>query len=172
MALLNELSLFTNPRFGVDWTIELILRRLLGFWKASYCLILLAHETDLDLYLVSSDDPQRCQKVPVRSQSEVPFIDMADASSLVFNGQARPMGTDEIIPELRPSDANYRCPPPPSPGEASSRVSERTFICERTASLPERFRGRIVVSSGRPRAFDISDAAFLQQVASQALPVD
>jgi hypothetical protein len=50
MALLNELSLVANPRFGVDWTIELILRRLLGFWNASYCLILLTHDKDLSLY--------------------------------------------------------------------------------------------------------------------------
>ena len=84
MALLNELSLVANPRFGVDWTIELILRRLLGFWDASYCLILLVHETGLELYLVSSDDPKRCQKVPVRSQSDVPFIDMSDCVRRLF----------------------------------------------------------------------------------------
>jgi len=35
----------------------------------------------------------------------------------------------------------------------------------------ERFRGRIVVSSARARAFDVHDAVFLQQVANQALPV-
>ena len=169
MALLNELSLFTNPRFGVDWTIELILRRLLGFWKASYCLILLVHENDLDLYLVSSDDPQRCQKVPVRSQSEVPFIDMADASSLVFNDGARRWARTSY----QSYDPRTRtiAPRPLAPGEALAEfLSARSFV-----SVPlhyrERFRGRIVVSSGQPGAFDISDAAFLQQVASQALPL-
>src|SRR4029450_9748150 len=40
MALLNELSLVANPRFGVDWTIELILRPLPGVWDASCCLML------------------------------------------------------------------------------------------------------------------------------------
>ena len=169
MALLNELSLFTNPRFGVDWTIELILRRLLGFWKASYCLILLVHENDLDLYLVSSDDPQRCQKVPVRSQSEVPFIDMADASSLVFNDGPRRWARATY----QSYDPRTRTIAPRSlaPGEALAEfLSARSFV-----SVPlhyrERFRGRIVVSSGQPGAFDISDAAFLQQVASQALPL-
>ena len=140
MALLNELSLFANPRFGVDWTIELILRRLLGFWKASYCLILLVHENDLDLYLVSSDDPQRCQKVPVRSQSEVPFIDMADASSLVFNDGARRWART-TYQSYDPRTRTYRSPTPGS-RRSISRVSERTFICERTSSLPRAVPGK------------------------------
>jgi signal transduction histidine kinase len=57
------------------------------------------------------------------------------------------------------------------PGEALAEfLSARSFV-----SVPlhyrERFRGRIVVSSAQAHAFDIGDAAFLQQVASQALPL-
>jgi signal transduction histidine kinase len=170
MALLNELSLVANPRFGVDWTIELILRRLLGFWDASYCLILLTHDKDLALHLVSSDDPQKCQKVPVKSQADVPFIDMADPSALVYTDRARGWASRK---SYRSYDARTRTvlPLPLPPGEALAEfLSARSFV-----SVPlhyrERFRGRIVVSSSEPYAFDIGDAAFLQQVASQALPL-
>ena len=170
MALLNELSLVANPRFGVDWTIEVILRRLLGFWDASYSLILLVHEKDLALYLVSNDDPQRCQKVPVKSQAEVPFIDMADPSALVYNDR---VGRWTGRKTYRSYDPRTRAvsPRPLPPGEALAEfLSARSFV-----SVPlhyrERFRGRIVVSSPQPRAFDLGDAAFLQQVASQALPL-
>jgi len=170
MALLNELSLVANPRFGVDWTIELILRRLLSFWGASYCLILLAHEDEQDLYLVSSDEPQRFQKVPLRSQSDVPFIDMADSSALVYSDLPRPWAGRKFYRSYDPrtSVVGHR---PLAPGEALAEfLSARSFI-----SVPlhyrERFRGRIVVSSVQPQAFDIGDAAFLQQVASQALPL-
>jgi signal transduction histidine kinase len=170
MALLNDLSLVANPRFGVDWTIELILRRLLGFWDASYCLIVLVHEQDLDLYLVSSDDPKRCQKVPVRSQSEVPFIDMSDSSALVYNDQPRRWTRRKsyLSYDTRTRAVVSRALPA---GEALAEfLSARSFV-----SVPlhyrERFRGRIVVSSVYPHAFDIGDAAFLQQVAGQALPL-
>jgi signal transduction histidine kinase len=170
MALLNELSLVANPRFGVDWTIELILRRLLHFWNASYCLILLVQDNNLDLYLVSRDDPQRCQKVPVKSQSDVPFIDMSDPSALVFNDRVRRWTSRK---SYRGYDSRTRtiAPRPLPPGEALAEfLSARSFV-----SVPlhyrERFRGRIVVSSIRPDAFDIGEAAFLQQVASQALPL-
>jgi len=170
MALLNELSLVANPRFGVDWTIELILRRLLSFWRASYCLILLVHDDELDLYLVSSDDPQRCQKVPVRSQSEVPFIDMSDYSSLVYNDQPRRWARRKSFQSYDPRTSAI-APRALAPGEALAEfLSARSFV-----SVPlhyrERFRGRIVVSSMQPQTFDIGDAAFLQQVASQALPL-
>jgi len=170
MALLNELSLVANPRFGVDWTIELILRRLLGFWNASYCLILLTHDTDFSLYLVSSDDPQRCQKVPVKSQSDVPFIDIADSSALVYTDQSRDWTSRKSYRSYDPRTRAVLTRPLP-PGEALAEfLSARSFV-----SVPlhyrERFRGRIVVSSSESHAFDIGDAAFLQQVASQALPL-
>ena len=170
MALLNELSLVANPRFGVDWTIELILRKLLGFWKASYCLILLVHDKELDLYLVSSDDPKGCQKVPIRSQEDVPFIDMSDSSALVYKDRPRRWAGRKSYLSY---DARSRAVVSRSlaPGEALAEfLSSRSFV-----SVPlhyrERFRGRIVVSSVQPEAFDIGDAAFLQQVASQALPL-
>jgi signal transduction histidine kinase len=170
MALLNELSLVANPRFGVDWTIELILRRLLGFWNASYCLILLTHDQDLSLYLASSDDPQRCQKVPVKSQADVPFIDMVDSSALVYTDQSRRWASRKSYRSYDPRTRAVHARPLP-PGEALAEfLSARSFV-----SVPlhyrERFRGRIVVSSSESHAFDIGDAAFLQQVASQALPL-
>jgi signal transduction histidine kinase len=169
MALLNELSLVANPRFGVDWTIELILRRLLNFWDASYCLILLAHEDDMNLYLISRDDPQRCQKVAVQSRSDIPFIDVADPSGLVYAEQtawAKRKSYKSFDPRTRAVATR-----PLPPGEALAEfLNARSFV-----SVPlhyrERFRGRIVVSSVQPDAFDVGDAAFLRQVASQALPL-
>jgi signal transduction histidine kinase len=170
MTLLNDLSLVANPRFGADWTIELILRRLLGFWEASYCLLLLVRDNDFELYLVSSEDPNRCQKVPVQSQSDVPFIDVSDSSALVYNDRPRSWTGRKSFRSYDPRTGAASTRPLP-PGEALAEfLSARSFV-----SVPlhyrERFRGRIVVSSARPNLFDIGDAAFLQQVANQALPV-
>jgi signal transduction histidine kinase len=170
MTLLNELSLVANPRFGVAWTIELILRRLLGFWNASYCVLLLVRDNDLELYLVSSDDPNRCQKVPVQSQAEVPFIDVSDSSALVYNDSPRWWTVRKSYRSYDSRTGAVATRPLP-PGEALAEfLSARSFV-----SVPlryrERSRGRIVVSSARADTFNITDAAFLQQVANQALPV-
>ena len=87
----------------------------------------------------------------MRSQSEVPFIDMADASALVYNDRRRGGG-----PAARRTGATIRrtravAPRPLPPGEALAEfLSARSFV-----SVPlhyrERFRGRIVVSSGQLR---------------------
>jgi signal transduction histidine kinase len=170
LILLKELSLAANPRFGVDWTIELILRRLMHFWDASYCLILLAHDTGLQLYLVSSDEPNRCQNVRVKGQSDIPFIDIADSAAVVYNDRPRlwsggpayssyDAGTHAITPRELP------------PGEALAEfLNARSFV-----GVPlhyrERLRGRILVSSTRSHAFNVGDAVFLQQVANQIIPV-
>jgi signal transduction histidine kinase len=170
MTLLNELSVVANPRFGVDWTIELILRRLLNFWQASYCLILLLRDSGLELYLVSSEDPNSYHRVPVESQADVPFIDVSDACALVYNDRIRPWAGRKSYRGYDSRTGAVAARPLP-PGEALAEfLSARSFV-----SVPlhyrERFRGRIVVSSARPGAFDIGDVAFLQQVANQALPV-
>ena len=147
MALLNELSLFANPAVWSGLDDRTDTARLLGFWKrriASFCWLT---TTDLDLYLVSSDDPQRCQKVPVKSQADVPFIDMADASSLVYNDRPRRWARRKSYPELRPADECRRC------HDHLLRARHwRSFSSARSfVSVPlhyrERFRGRIVVSS-------------------------
>ena len=170
LILLKELSVAANPRFGVDWTIELILRRLLNFWNASYCLLLLAHDTGLRLYLVSSDDPALCQKVQVQGQADIPFIDVSDAAAVVYSDRQRVWPGRPLYRSYDPrTNATMHRPLPA--GEALAEfLSAKSFV-----GVPlhyrERLRGRILVSSERSHAFDVGDAVFLQQVANQIMPV-
>jgi len=169
MNLLNELAAAANPRFGVDWTIELILRRLLKFWDASYCLILLAHDTGLHLYLVSSED-SHCRNVLVKNQSDIPFIDISDSTSAIFSdhwmfGKRRP-----VYRSFDPRTNGVTQRPLP-PGEALAEFLSAHSHVGVPLHYRERSRGRILVSSSRASAFDVGDAVFLQQVANQVLPV-
>ena len=170
MTLLNELSLVANPRFGVDWTIELILRRLLGFWNASHCVILLTRDSDLDLYIVAAKDPNRFQKLPVQNAGDFPYIDMADSAALVYTDRHVSWRSRKSFQSYDPRTGVVAPRPLPGALELSDFLGARSFL-----SVPlvyrERFRGRIVVSSTRSHAFDLSDAAFLQQLANQVLPV-
>jgi signal transduction histidine kinase len=170
LILLKELSMASNPRFGVEWTIEVILRRLLHFWDASYCLILLAHDTGLQMYLISGDDPNHFQTVRVQGQSDIPFIDISDSAAVVYSDRS-PLWSKRPAYRSYDSRTNAIAPRPLPPGEALAEfLSARSFI-----GVPlhyrERLRGRILVSSNRTRAFDVGDAVFLQHVANQILPV-
>jgi signal transduction histidine kinase len=170
LILLKELSLAANPRFGVDWTIELIQRRLLSFWNASYCLILLAHDTGLRLYLVSSDDPSGCQKVHVQGQSDIPFIDVSDAAAVVYSDRQRLWPGRPAYRSYDPRTNATALRPLPAGEALAEFLSARSFV-----GVPlhyrERLRGRILVSSERSHAFDVGDAVFLQHVANQIMPV-
>lgn len=170
LILLKELSVAANPRFGVDWTIDSILRRLLKFWDASYCLILLAHDTGLQLYLVSSDDPKQCQRVLVQGQADIPFIDVSDSAAVVYSDRQRIWPGGPAYKSYDPR-TNATAQRPLPAGEAVAEfLSARSFV-----GVPlhyrERLRGRILISSERSYAFDVADAVFLQQVANQIMPV-
>jgi signal transduction histidine kinase len=170
LILLKELSVAANPRFGVDWTIELILRRLMHFWDASYCLILLAHDTGLHLYLVSSDDPKRFQNVRVQGQADIPFIDIADSAAVFYDDRPRVWSRAAAYSSYDPR-TNAITPRDLPAGEALAEfLNARSFV-----GVPlhyrERLRGRILISSTRSRAFSVVDAVFLQQVANQIVPV-
>jgi signal transduction histidine kinase len=170
LILLKELSVAANPRFGVDWTIELILRRLLSFWNASYCLILLAHDTGLRLYLVSSEDPTGCQKVHVQGQSDIPFIDVSDAAAVVYSDRQRLWPGRPAYRSYDPRTNATALRPLPAGEALAEFLSARSFV-----GVPlhyrERLRGRILISSHRSHAFDVGDAVFLQHVANQIMPV-
>ncbi len=170
LILLTELSHAANPRFGVDWTIDLILRRLLNFWDASYCLLLLAHDTGFQLYLISSDEPNQAQRVQVQGQADIPFIDVADSAAVVYSDRSRfwPGGPAYWSYDPRTNSTSQR---PLPAGEALAEfLSARSFL-----GVPlryrERLRGRILVSSERRHAFHVGDAVFLQHVANQIMPV-
>lgn len=170
LVLLKELSVAANPRFGVDWAIDSILRRLLKFWDASYCLILLAHDTGLQLYLVSSDDPNQCQRVLVQGQSDIPFIDVSDSAAVVYSDRQRFLRGRPAYRSYDPRTNATQQRPLPAGEALAEFLSARSFV-----GVPlhyrERLRGRILISSERSHAFDVADAVFLQQVATQIMPV-
>ena len=170
LVLLKELSVAANPRFGVDWTIDSILRRLLKFWDASYCLILLAHDTGLQLYLVSSADPNQCQRVLVQGQSEIPFIDVSDSAAAVYSDRQRIWPGGPAYKSYDPRTNATALRPLPAGEAVAEFLSARSFV-----GVPlhyrDRLRGRILISSERSYAFDVADAVFLQQVANQIMPV-
>jgi hypothetical protein len=68
-----------NPRFGVDWTIELIPASLLGFWSASHCVIP-PHPgiRTSNLYIVAAERPQSLSKALSDAKRRgLSYIDMA-----------------------------------------------------------------------------------------------
>ena len=171
LALLKQLSLAANPRFGVDRTIEQMLRRVLGFYDGEYCVLVLRVDEGLHLYRTTRHDPDgACRPTPFDSESQIPEIPVADPNAAVYNhrsGRLRRQASYKGRDPYTQRDADYR----PEMGDAIAEyLGVRSFIAA-PLRYREQNRGRLIVGSTQSDAFDISDATFLVQVANQILPV-
>src|SRR5213594_3679262 len=89
LALLKELSLAANPRFGVDRTIELMLRRVLSFYDGDYCVLLLGVDDNLHLYRIKQQDPDgACRAARLDGQMQIPQIPMSAPYVEVYKPRA------------------------------------------------------------------------------------
>jgi len=172
LMFLKELSMVANPRFGVDRTIRHMLRRLLDFYRADYCFLLLgATGMKLTFYCLGKEGTAtEIAPMRVREEDQIPVLDSLDPTTTVFLERAsfwknRPSYRSydhrtHAIEELSPEAARA----------AADALNVRSFI---TVPLRyrERVRGRVLVGSTKAGAFDIEDAAFLQQAADHVLPL-
>jgi len=172
LTFLKELSVVANPRFGVDRTIRQMLRKLLDFYRADYCFLLLgATDAELTFYCLTRDNVA-AEVAPMRlpEKTTIPLLDSFDPTIAAFAERASFWKTR---PSYRSYDSRTQAvtelPLDTAKGTADA-LNVRSFI---TAPLRyrERVRGRVLVGSSKPGAFDIEEAAFLQQAADQVLPL-
>jgi len=172
LTFLKELSLIANPRFGADRTIHQMLRRLLAFYRADYCFLLLgASDTELTFYCITRDNvAAEVAPMQLREKTAIPLLDSLDPTIAAFVERA---SFWRNRPNYRSYDSRTHAVtelPLESAKGTADALNVRSFI---TAPLRyrERVRGRVLVGSARPGEFDIEDAAFLQQAADQVLPL-
>jgi signal transduction histidine kinase len=172
LTFLKDLSLVSNPRFGVDRTIRNMLHRLLEFYDADYAFFLIAGaDSRLAFYRVSRTEATiQPQPMIVQSDAGIPLMNDSDPVVSLFVARAsflKPQprysaydSATELVTELSPEPAM----------DTAEFLNVSSFI---TAPLRknQRLRGRMLVGSQRASHFDIEDAAFLQQAADLVLPI-
>lgn len=171
LGLLKELSLMANPRFGVEQTINQMLRRILSFYNAEYCIFLLSSDDSVELYRTARNEAGGPSgSIRLKGQEQISLIDISEPFAAIYSERQRPWSSRPI----------YRGYTPQAPTIANRPVDEGRAIAELlnaqsfvtvTVKYRERSRGRLLVSSKERNAFDIDDAVFLVQAANQALPV-
>ena len=172
LTFLKELSLIANPRFGVDRTIRRMLRRLRDFYQADYCFLVLGTtDGELAFYCLASDGPASdIAPMRLREETKIPLLDSSDPTSAVFLEKASLFKSGPGYRSFDPRTHGVMELPVESARVTAEALNVRSFI---TAPLRyrERVRGRVLVGSTKPSAFDIEDVAFLQQAADQVLPL-
>lgn len=88
LTLLKEISRLSNPRFGIDWTIGAILERILAFYRADACLMILADDADgeragLELRRATAADPTAGKRItPVPEELAENLLGGSDGKAL------------------------------------------------------------------------------------------
>jgi signal transduction histidine kinase len=170
LTFLKELSLLTNPRFGADWTIRQTLRRLLDFYQADYCfLVLSGPQLNLEFYRVERNgSPGHGKPMKVDENADIPLMNRSDPVTAAYVERTSAWRNR---PSYRAYNGSASKELDVEPAQnAAEMLNVRSFI---TAPLHyrNRIRGRILVGSSEPSGFNLEDAAFLQQAADQVLPL-
>lgn len=172
IALLKEVSTFSNPRFGIDRTIGWLMERLRGFFGADDCLIVtMATESpEHRLYRTDSHDPElaaRAQTIPADLAEQLLVLPREQA--LVYNG--RPHFWQRLTPNtMNRETAQFLAENQDLIERLAARLDAKAFV-----SVPVRYRNdiyaRLFVMKRQRGSFRYSDADFLLQVAEQVTPV-
>jgi signal transduction histidine kinase len=172
LALLKELLTVANPRFGVDRTICCMLRKLMQFYDADYCFLLLGDsDSDLDYYHTTKiTGPDEVAPLKIRNRAEFPLINSFSGTVAVYAERVSLWNNQPSYRSCDPANQTYKELPVDSAANTAEALNVRSFITS-PLKYRERVGGRILVGSSDPRLFNVEDGGFLQQVADQILPL-
>lgn len=172
LALLKEVNTLSNPRFGVDRTVGLMVERLRAFYDADACLLIAAIEGgDYRLHRANRRQPEAAMRAePIATVCAHLLLGFPDGNAVVYSREWRNWWG------MRPTSFFA------FDIKRGVRVTEGQEICERLVTtldtrsfvtVPMRYRNKLVgrLYLAAKRAFLISDMEFILQVVKQAAPV-
>jgi signal transduction histidine kinase len=177
LVLLKEITRLSNPRFGMDRTIGIMMERLRAFHDAEACLMLV---TDL------ASNEHRLRSVDRRDAeraSEAESIPPETAQLLLAPPLERAtiyLGVPRAWEWWRSPKASYyvfdvrkgrRITPAPAMDEALITMLDAESFISVPLHYPDNTIGRLYLTAARRRAFSPADLSFLLQVLEQIVPV-
>lgn len=174
LLLLKKLNTLSNPRFGVDHTIGLIMERLRVFYDADTCLLITTEADASEYHLRYADrgDPEKAaQAKSVADELARQLIALPSTHAVVYSRPLREwLPFSESYHEYEISSGARK--------EGGREISEAVACAlgaESFITVPVLRHhnpvGRIYLTAARRRAFHSSDADFLYQVVEQFMPV-
>ena len=173
LALLNEVSKLSNPRFGVDQTVGAFLARLRSYYDAEACVLITATAVPSEYLLrrSSREDTGRAVRAESVGSEAEPLFGLRPSESAIAYMVAPVKWWSRTSP-----CAAYD----PTTGEQTEADRER---CEAVADLldagsfisvplrrMDKVTGRLFLTS-KGRGFNHSDADFLRQLLEHIIPI-
>ncbi len=174
LALLKEVSLISNPRFGIDRTIGVMMERLRAFYGADTCLLITMGNKagHYSLRHATGADPD--------GGAEIKPLDEVKAGYLLAIPDPCAIAYSKINIFLRGNRTLYYAydlvkNEPVLSGEKIAEELADMLDATAYASIPllirNKIRGRVFLTRKHPEPFNHSDIDFLLQVVKQVLPL-
>lgn len=173
LALLKEVNILSNPRFGVDRTIGTVMERLRHFYGADRCLLIMMDDetSEYKMRRTTSSNPEGgVNTTQVDANLVERLLNLPATIAFVYNGQR---------PFFSPFKKSFQAFDVER-GERNHSLSDRAeriatlLEAKNLVSVPLKYRdkmlGRIFITSTR-EPFVGSDADLLLQVFEQVFPV-
>jgi signal transduction histidine kinase len=176
LALLRDVTRFSNPRFGVDRTMGMIVERLRAFYDADACLLIMPDQYRVEYQLRRADrrDPERAVQVEdLPGELTRLLLAWPDHRAVVYGSRQWvwrrwSRKTRAEVVDLR---RGTRLAADEKFSEAVAAVLDATAFITVPLSSPHGTGGRLYITASTRRAFDPSDVDFLLQVFDHTLSV-
>lgn len=169
LALLREVNELSNPRFGVGPTVSSMMRRVVAFYAADSCMLVVRDPESKRFHLrrVHHDGREETSAIPVELAEQ--FLKLQPALAVVYDGRSGWPPRER----LRSLDLSGAAAGDESVREECQRLAA-FFDCDAFASVPLRRRGESlgrVFLLGGELPVERSEIEFLLQIVEQAAPV-
>ena len=175
LALLNDVSALSNPRFGIDRAVGSFMQRLRAFYDADACLLVQADPAvgTYRLRRAGTSDPEggaRADALPPDLGQML--LSLPAGSAVVYDSKRRVQDWWRKAPRYRAYDVKTGAAT--AGGREESAAIAATLDAEAFISVPVPLSGEgsdrlYITASGR--GFDNGDATFLLQVVQHITPV-
>ncbi len=171
LVLLRNVSKLSNPRFGVNQTINRILQKTLSFFNGDSCILIMQDDATkiAQLRLIKKDQSKLANADQVDDNIAQPLLAFMKDSVVLYRNNVRNLFSksgvlvayDNLQKKWHKEDSHLA-------DDLSTLLETQAFI-----SVPIILRngaGRLYVTSSHP-GFDKEDALFLNHICAQAFPV-
>ena len=175
LHLLGEIGSVSNPRFGIDRTIEENLERIMKFFGADECIFVMQDPVSglLDLRYRTSAGPSKRPTSLERNSPFSKFLLSPPVSEAAIwtkpHAIARYFSSAE--PQAYDCDGRRFVHADPELYRSLAEALEAVSILTCPVYLRDDVIGRIVVASSRPNLFDRNDIKFLLQAIGHFIPI-
>jgi len=179
LALLKDVTRLSNPRFGVDRTLGMLLERVREFYNADACLFIIADIADscgatYQFRRADRHAPERAVRAEVLPGDLARLLlAWPEHQAIVYGGRSWLWPPWAYKAGMETSDLNggtRQVSDEPLGGAVAAMIDAMSFITVPLSS-PFMAGGRLYLSSRTYKAFDASDVDFLLQVIEHTMPV-